>query len=57
MTDIKGSLRKIGDAPPRPCTHPEHNPPNMITLEPGMYEHTCPACGKKQVFIVDGIYL
>jgi len=32
------------------CRHPEHNPPTMIVLEPGLYEHTCPACGKKIIF-------
>ncbi len=53
-------LRKIGEAPrfpsapsiPAGCQSPEHNPPNMIVLEPGVYEHTCPACGAKQVFTV-----
>lgn len=46
------SLRKIADAPPPPCPHPEHNPPGMIVLEDGTYEHICPACGKRQVFVV-----
>lgn len=34
------------------CRHPEHNPPSMIVLKPGVYEHTCPACGKKRTFTV-----
>lgn len=48
------SLRKIRDLPEqqRPCFHPEHNPPGMIVLEPGIYEHTCPGCGKRVEFIV-----
>ena len=34
------------------CQHPEHNPPTMILLEPGIYEHECPACHRKLVFTV-----
>ena len=34
------------------CTHPEHNSPTMIVLQPGEYEHTCPGCGKKDHFSV-----
>ena len=49
--------RKIADSPPRPCRHPDHNPPGMRVFKPGTYEHTCPACGKKLVFTVDGLYL
>lgn len=46
-------IRKIKHFPEnQTCRHPEHNPPNMIVLEPGVYEHTCPACGKKQTFVV-----
>lgn len=44
-------LRKIKDAP-KPCLHPEHNPPSHIVLEPGTYEHTCPGCGYKTIFEV-----
>lgn len=47
----KGGLRKISDLPGA-CTSPEHNPPNMIVLEPGVYEYTCPQCGKITRFIV-----
>jgi hypothetical protein len=46
-------LTKIASMEP-PCLHPEHNPPNMIVLSPGTYEHKCPGCGKKMSFIVSG---
>lgn len=47
-------LRKIKDFGPQEiCNHPGHNPPTMIVLSPGVYEHTCPACGKKQTFVVN----
>lgn len=49
-------LRKIADFP-MPCRSSEHNPPNMIVLEPGTYEHTCPQCGHKTVFTVGGVFL
>ena len=42
-------LKKIRDEKP-PCRHPGHNPPGHMVYQPGMYEYTCPACGKKQVF-------
>ncbi len=46
--------RKIADiAPPSAdCRDREHRPPTMQVFEPGVYEHTCPACGKKSVFTV-----
>lgn len=34
------------------CVSPEHNPPTHIVLEDGVYEYTCPSCGKKVDFIV-----
>lgn len=34
------------------CQHPEHNPPSMIVLEPGIYEYTCPSCGAIGIFQV-----
>lgn len=37
------------------CNSPEHNPPMHIYLEPGTYEWTCPVCGAKRVFTVQGI--
>ena len=46
-----GGLRKIADAKP-PCLSPEHNPPSHISLPPGTYEHTCPACGETTTFEV-----
>lgn len=46
-------MRKIRDfREPLHCQHPEHNPPSMIVLEPGIYEHVCPGCGRKQMVIV-----
>lgn len=54
---IKGGTRKIADALPPPCRHPEHNPPNMMVFSPGTYEHTCPACGATQIFVVSGMFL
>ena len=47
-------LRKIADVT-LPCTHSEHNPPSMIVLDPGTYEHTCPGCGAKVVFMVGAV--
>ena len=45
--------KKIADLPPEEtCTHSEHNPPTHMVYEDGVYEHTCPACGHKQEFIV-----
>lgn len=46
-------LKKIADIP-TPCLHPEHNPPSMIVLSPGVYEHTCPGCGHSVTFTVYG---
>ncbi len=42
-------MRKIADAPPEPCRHPEHKPPGMVVLDPGTYEHECPGCKAKQI--------
>lgn len=40
-------MKKVADWPkPKRCRHPEHKPPTMVVLEPGFYEHTCPACGE-----------
>ena len=44
-------LKKIRDAP-FICTDPEHNPPSHIVLPNGVYEHTCPRCGKVTTFTV-----
>jgi predicted RNA-binding Zn-ribbon protein involved in translation (DUF1610 family) len=43
--------RKIADET-KPCSHPEHDPPNMRLFENGLWEHICPACGHRQVFRV-----
>lgn len=53
--------KKIGNAPGtgpsgRPCLSPDHNPPNMMVFQPGIYEHTCSGCGAKQTFTVAGVY-
>ena len=34
------------------CRSGDHEPPQMMVFEPGLYEHTCPACGKRTVFRV-----
>jgi hypothetical protein len=53
--------RRISPAPKRwedplerqkTCQHPEHNPPSMRVFEPGIYEHTCPACKSVLQFTV-----
>lgn len=46
------TLKKLS-GPTNPCLSPSHDPPGMIVLENGTYEWTCPACGKKQVFVVN----
>ncbi len=48
-------LKKISE-PKRPCLSPTHNPPSMIVLSPGTYEHTCPSCGHVTTFVVNGTY-
>jgi hypothetical protein len=37
------------------CRSTEHNPPSMIVLSPGVYEHTCPNCGHVTRFTVGSI--
>jgi len=49
-------LRKIADSP-EPCRDREHLPPSMISLSPGLWEHTCPGCGKKIIFYISGKFL
>lgn len=53
----RSGLRKIADAPPIPCQHPEHKFPGMIVLEPGIYEHICPQCGARQIRRIPRVYL
>lgn len=51
-------IKKIKDISSKDyCRHPEHNPPNMIVLPPGVYEHTCPSCGAKKIFTVNRVTL
>lgn len=40
----------------RPCLSSQHNPPSMMVYSPGVYQHTCPACGAVQIFTVYGVY-
>lgn len=48
--------KKIEDFKPQDiCRHPEHLPPTMMVWEPGVYEHTCPSCGKVTRFTVPQI--
>ena len=28
------------------CVNPEHDPPQHIVLEPGVWKYTCPGCGR-----------
>jgi hypothetical protein len=58
MTIKKMTIKKIETWPkPKICRNPEHNPPSHMVLEPGLYSHTCPGCGKVQVFTVQENYL
>lgn len=50
----KNNTKKVGDTP-ETCLNPEHNPPSHIVLVPGIYEHTCPDCGKKTTFTIPKI--
>lgn len=45
--------RKIKDLENQKCRHPEHDPPRHQLFENGVYEHECPACGKKKRFTVN----
>lgn len=45
--------KKIADLPKSTnCMNKEHEPPASQYFEPGIYEHTCPACGKITRFVV-----
>ncbi len=45
-------IRKISDLVPfKECRHPDHEPPSMIVLKPGIYEHECAGCGHKRVIV------
>lgn len=46
-------FKKISSFSTEPrCLHPEHNPPTMILMEPGVYEYTCPGCEHSQEYVV-----
>jgi len=46
-------LKKLSELPDHEtCRHPEHDPPMHIVLRPGIYEYTCPACGRSITFRV-----
>lgn len=49
---FKAGTRKIANLP-KSCTHKEHKPPMHAHHENGIYEHYCPACGKRTVFVVN----
>lgn len=34
------------------CMHPEHHPPSMIVLPPGVHTYECPSCGLRQKIII-----
>ncbi len=53
----KGGERKIANAPPPPCRHPQHNPAGYIVREPGTYKHECPGCGHINRFKVPAVYM
>jgi hypothetical protein len=47
MNKQKGGFKKVGEwSEEQTCRDPQHNPPGMIDLDPGIYEWTCPTCGK-----------
>ena len=52
---IKGGTRKISD-PPMICRHQEHYPPSHMVYEPGTWEHVCPGCGARHVFVVPSVF-
>lgn len=52
VADIEPTGGWYGKRADRPCFHREHNPPMHQVFPPGVYEHTCPACGKVQSFRV-----
>ncbi len=37
------------------CTHPEHNPPSHIVLEPGTHYYECPSCQKETILVINPI--
>lgn len=49
--------RRIGDVsqenPSELCRDLEHLPPDGMCFEPGVWEHICPGCGTRTVFVVN----
>ena len=54
LPPARGGTRKIADLPER-CTAFDHDPPGNQVFPPGIYEHICSSCGKRQVFRVDAV--
>lgn len=47
--------RKIDDSKEvsdKPCNDPGHNVPSMAYFSPGRWEHECPKCKNKIIFMV-----
>jgi hypothetical protein len=38
------------------CIHPEHNPPDMIVLDPGTHTYQCPACKHETIIVIPKTY-
>ena len=34
------------------CSSPEHNPPSLMVLPPGIHTWECPVCGVRQTVII-----
>lgn len=47
----KPITRKIADLPST-CQDKQHDPPKHRDLDPGIWEHECPSCGKISTFWV-----
>lgn len=45
--------KKIRDLDPEEtCMNPEHNPPSHMIYGEGIWEHTCPGCGRSVTFTI-----
>lgn len=45
--------RKLAELPrAKRCRHPDHLPASMVVRPPGLYEHVCPACGRRITFSI-----
>lgn len=49
----KPNTVKIAEIKEETCLNPEHNPPSHMVFDSGVYQHTCPGCGKVQTFTVN----